>query len=453
MLRIVMPPLVKRLARLMFPDTGDRRIASGIVVVACFVIAAKVIAALKEMAIASAFGVGATVDAYLLAFTVATWAPATVSAAMTAVLVPALVQLASAPEQVRRTFVGELMGMTLVASLPLTALTALGLFLLDRWLSGTSADASRNVLDAATWWFLPLGALTLFAGVASLRVMANGGHANTMLEGVPALLLLLAVLLFAAPLGPMVLLFGTTVGALVHVAALKLALRDGPLLYGMRFKVESPAWKAIAFGGITMAIGQLVNSLATPLDQYFAVRSGEGAVSALGYASRVAALFIGIGATALSRATLPVLSEMSADRLAPQLWRLAWRWGLGVLLVGIVASAIVGIAAEWIIALLFERGAFTERDTSAVASILRILAFQFPFFFGGMVFVSYLAVRHAYRDLLLAACIALIAKAVVLLIVGAKLGAAGVAASTVVMYAASFFCLMFFGIRRSRAVQ
>ncbi len=285
-----------------------------------------------------------------------------------------------------------------------------------------------------------------------MRIMANGGHANSILEGVPALVLLLTVVLLAAPLGSVVLLFGTTVGAIAHVVVLKLALRDGPLLHGMHFKIASPAWRVVAFGGTAMAIGQFVNSLATPLDQYFAVRSGEGAVSILGYASRVAALFIGIGATALSRATLPVLSELSPDRLASQLWRLAWRWGFGVLLAGVIASAIVTIAAEWIIALLFERGAFTDRDTSAVASILRVLALQFPFFFGGMVFVSYLAVRHAYLDILLAACIALATKMIVLLMVGTQLGAVGVAASTVAMYASSFFILMCCGIRRSRAV-
>jgi peptidoglycan biosynthesis protein MviN/MurJ (putative lipid II flippase) len=421
--------------------------------VAGFVIAAKLVAAMKEMAIARAFGVSATVDTYLLAFTVATWLPATITAALTAVLVPALVRLASEPASVRQTFVEELMGMTLLAALPLTALTAIGLFSLDRWVSGNSATASTEFVHAATWWFLPLGALTLFAGIASLRVMATGGHTNSLLEGVPALVLLLTVLLCASPLGPVALLTGTTLGAILHVAALKLALTDGQLFGSMRFKVTSPVWKVIALGGVAMAIGQFVNSLATPLDQYFAVRSGEGAVSALGYASRVAALFLGVGATALSRATLPVLSELSPNQLASRLWHLTWRWCIGTLLAGAVVSILVFATAESIIALLFERGAFTERDTTTVASVLRVLAVQFPFFFGGMVLVSYLSVRHAYRDILLAACIAIAVKIIVLFILGADFGALGVATSTVAMYATSFFGLLFLGVRRSRVTQ
>jgi putative peptidoglycan lipid II flippase len=443
--------MIKRVARLMFPDTGDRRIASGIIVVATFVIAAKLIAAAKEMAIARAFGVGAVVDTYLLAFTVATWAPATISAALTAVLVPALVKLASAPDSVRRTFISELMGMTLLVSLPLTALTAFGLFLLDRWFSSAGSDTSRDILHAATWWFLPVGALTLYAGVVSLRVMATGGHANSLLEGVPALVLLLAVLLFSSSLGPMVLLAGTTLGALLHLVALNFAVRDGLFPKGISFKLESPAWRIIALGGAAMATGQLVNSLATPLDQYFALRSGEGTVSTLGYASRVTALFLGIGATAVSRATLPVFSELSSVQLRPRLWHLTCRWGFRALLAGVAASAVVIFAADWTIALLFERGAFTERDTKAVAAVLRVLALQFPFFFSGMVFVSYLSVLNSYKSILLATFLALFTKLIVLLEVGPSFGAMGVATSTVAFYVTSAFGLLFLSIRKTRA--
>ena len=48
---------------------------------------------------------------------------------------------------------------------------------------------------------------------------------------------------------------------------------------------------------------------------------------------------------------------------------------------------------------LFERGAFTGRDTQAVTEVLRYALFQVPFYFSSLVLVSLVSSRHNYTTL------------------------------------------------------
>jgi peptidoglycan biosynthesis protein MviN/MurJ (putative lipid II flippase) len=178
--------------------------------------------------------------------------------------------------------------------------------------------------------------------------------------------------------------------------------------------------------------------LQTPVDLIFAARVGEGSVAALGYANRIIALATGLGAVAIARSLLPVLSRAAAAGQL-ELGRLqARRWAWLMLAGGGLVAAIGWLIAPWAVSFLFERGSFTAGDTRVVTSILRASLPQLPFYFGGIVLVQWLAALGRFRQLLYVATAATVAKIGLNAILTAPFQTAGIALATSGMYALTF---------------
>ena len=49
--------------------------------------------------------------------------------------------------------------------------------------------------------------------------------------------------------------------------------------------------------------------------------------------------------------------------------------------------------ADWIVPVVFQRGAFTSYDTALVTQVLRFGVLQLPFVFGGLAMVQWIAAK------------------------------------------------------------
>ncbi len=76
-----------------------------------------------------------------------------------------------------------------------------------------------------------------------------------------------------------------------------------------RFSLKSDQWPTMFRAMGILLVGAVIN-ISGPLDQYFLAHSGDGAIATLGYATRLLSLLISMGALAISRATLPIISEV-----------------------------------------------------------------------------------------------------------------------------------------------
>jgi peptidoglycan biosynthesis protein MviN/MurJ (putative lipid II flippase) len=160
----------------------------------------------------------------------------------------------------------------------------------------------------------------------------------------------------------------------------------------------------------------------------------------------VLALLLGIAATGIGRATLPVFSRAAAAGDAAA-YRSAMRWAGLMFLAGGAMLAVAWPLAPWVVALLFERGAFTPADTAAVARLLQLSLTQLPFYCSSMVLVSYLASRGLQRRIAGNGVANFIVKLVALALLSPLLGLEGVAVSTTVMYALALLMLFVFAAR------
>ncbi|MEC4719291.1 lipid II flippase MurJ [Noviherbaspirillum sp. CPCC 100848] len=431
--------------RIKASHSDHRAIFRGIAWVSLFVVLAKVAGAIKEMAVAYQYGVGAEVDAYLYLFNIISWPVGVWFAVLTVVLVPLASRIhREAPLDLPR-FRAELLGQTLLACAALFLLSWLALALA---LSGTWSGLPDEATVIAERMLLPLlalGPLGLLASLLSAWTLAAGRHANTLLEGVPSLTIAAALLMLPAS-GIEWLVWATVAGFVIHLACLLLPLIRRAEIEAPVLALSSPHWKSFFQGFGILLAGQALMTLIGFIDIYFAASLGSGAVSMLGYANRVLALLLGLGATVAGRAMLPVFSRAAARGGKGQ-WRLVRQWACLLFLVGAAAAAAGWALSPWAVQILFERGAFSAHDTQAVAEVLRYGLFQLPFYFGGLVLVTYASSRGQYRLLFWPGVIGIAVKITANLLLIPSLGLNGIALGWVAVYAAT---ALFFRITLGR---
>lgn len=428
------------------PRSHHRRIARDFLWVSFFVAVGKLAGIAKEMAIAQRYGISETVDAYVFIFNLVNWPVSVWFSVLTVVLLPLIAKIRIENPSSLQLFRGELLGMTLVMGLVLTVVAyVMALHALDAGWFGLS-DAS---LKEAQKMVGPLGLLIPMGMVISLFsawLMANGHHRNTLFEALPALVILGALLL---PPGwiPEPLIWGTIAGFALQMAGLGWPLWRTGDLQRPALGFRSSAWRGFWGGFGIMAAGQALMSLTGIIDQFFAARLGTGAISVLSYANRIVALILALGATAISRSTLPIFSDLIAQGRTLETRALTLRWAKWMFMLGVLVATVAWWLSPWLVAMLFERGAFTAEDTLAVSELQRYLLLQLPFYFCGMVFVSFFSAQNRYGTIQIVASLNLVAKVLALFLLTPMLGVEGIALSTTVTYAISS-TLLFIALKR-----
>jgi putative peptidoglycan lipid II flippase len=430
-------------------------ILRGMAWVTMFVMLGKLSGAGKEMVLAWRYGVGPEMDGYLFVLNLVSWPLALWFSVLTVVLVPLVARLRKDHAAELPCFRAELLGAVMLAgcALALVAAVLLLVGLRMQWveLPPQTAAIARSAVPGLVL-LLPLGVLT---SLFSAWMLAAGLHANTLLEGVPALVIATAVLACNGGIAPLV--WGTVAGFVLHMVCLVVPLAKRREIGLPRLGLSSPAWPWFRQCFAIMLVGNALMSLIDIIDLMFSVRLGTGAVSTLGYANRVLALLIGLGGTAISRATLPVFSrahyaDASAGdcRQGGSIHRVAMHWVCIMLGVGAAATIAVWFLAPMAISLLFQRGAFNAENTAVVSDVLRHGAVQLPFYFAGLVLVSSLVARGLHRGVALAAAINLPVKAIANLLLVPHFGINGIVLATGIMYMTSFSTMCLFALHAHR---
>jgi peptidoglycan biosynthesis protein MviN/MurJ (putative lipid II flippase) len=425
-------------------------IARGMAWTLLFVVIGRLIGAGREMAMAARYGAGEAVDAYLFVFNLLSWPFAVWFSVLSVVLVPTVMRLrqegASAAEM--QDFRAGLLGISLLAGgaigLLFWLLLGSGLFLPAVGFPPSTAALAREMIN----WLAPIVPLGFVASFYSAWVMASGRYINTLIEAVPAFAILLVILVSTGG-GVAPLLWGTLIGFAAYVVVLAVTLRRVGELALPRFAVTGPKWRQFWSSFGVMAVGQALMTASVIVDQVMAAPLAPGTIATLGYANRIIALMLGLGALSVTRATLPVFSAMRAAA-DPRLQRVAIQWA-GILFVGGAAAAFIAWwFAPFVVELLFQRGAFTAEDTRGVVGVFSFALVQIPFYCGGLVLTAQLAASGHYRLITSIGALNLAAKPIMNWLLIPSLGAGGITLATGLMYAFSFGIMFAFVIARAR---
>lgn len=408
-------------------------------IVASFLLLAKLAAAAKEMVVAWRYGTGPIVDAYLFVFNIVGVPIAIWYSVLSVVLIPLLARLRHSDQAGEARFRLELLGCTILIGLAAGAAVWLVVrLLLEASSLGLAPETHALALASLDWlvFLIPLGMVVHYG---SVLLMASGRHANSLLEGAQPLVLLAMLLLWNVG-GIWVLIAGTLLGALAQLVLTVVAGRRGAAVGRPLFSFRSPAWADFRTGIGVMLVAQAALALTTVVDQLFAADLGVGAISTLGYSNRVLGLFLSLGATAIGRATLPIYSRVRQTDPAA-LPSLARRWCL-LMLAGGGAVWLAGwLAGDWMVRILFERGAFTHADTLAVSQVLLWGLSQLPFYFA-MFAASQAVFSFGFYRIAAALCVvSLLIKIALSFVLVPRLGLSGLMFSSTAMYVVSTIIL------------
>ncbi len=416
----------------------NRRIATSLVIVSFFVLCTKSVSALKEMAIAWRYGTNGVVDGYLFVFELISFPIAIFFYVLTLFLVP-IISANAIETQDKKRFSAELFGLFLL-------LGAIGYFI--TWLSvhtiincgaaGLSGQAHDTALAIIPGFALliPIG---LLVSLWSTWTMAHGGHRNTLYEGIPALVILAMVLIFAP--ASEVLLWGTIGGFAIQAVLLALPLARTGKIEVPQVSFTASFWPSFRHGFIILLAAQTLLSVGILSDQFFAARLSEGSIASLGYANRILWLVLGLGATAISRAVLPVFGSISEFNNQHR-GQMVKRWVWITLLAGIIATVVGWMLAPWVVRELFQRGAFSASDSANVARLFRFNLLIVPFYLPFIVLVNDLVTQGRYATYAIFCGINLIIKITLLTVLVPAFGLIGIPLSSAFMFSIAFVILL-----------
>lgn len=370
--------------------------------VLAYAVLAKLFGALKEVAMAQRLGTSALVDQYVLAFSVATWPAAVVTSIFTVALVPLVATQRLDEPEALRPFLEQLNG--LMWSLGIVIFAVLAVFLVF-WLGqpdasvGAASGGSRSLLVALA----VAGGLGLPLALSSSLLVANSRYAVSLIEGIPSLVLALALLLWVGE--DAAVIAGATVVGFLALLGLSWRMQTGFGGRGVAWPSAHPCWSSIRHRFGYSAMGFALLALAPIAEQTFASLLGSGQVATLSYANRLGALASGLIVTCINRVTLPAFSRESSTDLRAIRLAMAASLALGSL-IAIVMAAL----GHSLVEMLFQRGNFTAADTARVAQVLSWQVSHLGPYFLTVVACAWLAAKGAYLEVFVACIVCLLTR-------------------------------------------
>jgi putative peptidoglycan lipid II flippase len=321
----------------------DRALARGMLVTAAFAALAGAARVAQDAAIAWHHGTGPSADAYYLVLSLVNWPTAMALSTLTLLVGPTEAALQQGNARQGARWRGELLGrVLLIAALSLPA----AWWALHATVSGGWSGLDTAAMAAASTGIplivaaVPLGLLgALFAA----WLVAAGRPVLTLMEAVPPLVLTLLLLTAQGP----VLFWGTALGAALQVLAMAWLLHAAGALPRPRLHASADTAvlrASFARGAWVLLAGQGLFALVPLVDPFFAARTGEGMVAAMGFANRLVLGLQGLAGLALQRAGLPILSRLATESPGDA-WRASQRWALVAAGAGAAVGLVVAAAA------------------------------------------------------------------------------------------------------------
>jgi putative peptidoglycan lipid II flippase len=434
----------------LLPAEGvNRKIFKAAAAITAAGIVVKLVATLKEFAVAGIYGRSDAMDAFLVAALIPNLLINLVSESMNQALVPTLVRVREREGHKRAQ---ELLSSSMLWLCCLLAVGTLGMGLGARaFFPLLGSHFAPAKLELAVHLFYGLLPVVLLTGIASNCTAVLNTFERFAVPAVAPVVLPLTVmacaLLLSTRLGIWAMVYATVAGALVHAGWMAWMMDAHGYRFRLRWYGMNEATREVAHQYGPVLLSSVVASGGLLVDQSMAAMLPAGSVSALVYANRFVGVVVTLLAGAVASALTPYFSAMVAQRDWAACRRTMRTWvGLTAMVALPVTLALIA-GAHALIRVTFEHGAFGERDTAAVTPVLAMYAIQIPFFVCSRVFYRFLlAVRRT--DLIFYCGLLNLGLDVVLnLVLMRRYGVAGIALATS-LWTVSTFGFLWYWSRR-----
>ena len=417
----------------------NRRIFAALITVGGFSSVVNLAAIAKELLVARQFGTGDSMDALLIAFLLPSFAVNVFAGSCSSALIPTFVQVREneGQEKAQQLLSGVIIWNTAVLTVVLALLVLTAPFTLP--ILGSSFSITKLTLTRSLFFFfLPIIFISGLKVTWAAILNACGRFALVALSPVMIPLATIAMLLLVGRTwGIYALAVGTLAGYMIEAALLAWGLKRNGFCLMPRWHGLDDTLRKIIKQYVPVVAGAVLMSATSLIDQSMAAMIGAGSVSTLNYGGKVVTLIIGIGSISLGTAVFPHFSRMVAVHDWAGIRHTLKTYTYLILLVTIPMTFILVYFSDPIVRLFFERGAFTTADTWRVSQVQALFLFQVPFYFLGILMVRLISSLNMNAILMQAAIINLLCKIVFNYLLMQRLGAAGIALSTTLMYLVS----------------
>lgn len=263
-----------------------------------------------------------------------------------------------------------------------------------------------------------------------------------------------SIIVFGLILGPKLGMMGFAIGALVGALfgpfCLPLFFVRKKLKYRPIISINDADFKKYIFLTLPLMLGVSLTSVDEWVGRYLGSMMEAGSISWLNYARRLVLVPIAIVGQAAGQAALPYLSQLSARGELKKTAEILHKTLSSVVILSLLLLGFFIVLAEPMVALVYERGAFTAQDTANTAGILRILAISILFWTLQMVSVrAFYAAQDTLRPMILTTSMTLLSLPIYYLL-SQSFGLLGLASASCVgmaMQAASI--LIFYRLKNS----
>ena len=423
------------------PRQENANVSAQGVVVGAMTVLSRISGLVRDIVLSHVLGAAGVADTFFLAFRIPNFLRRLFAeGAFAQAFVPVLAEYRQrGDETALRAFVGVMAGNLGSALLGVTVLGVLGAWpLAALFMWGLMDEPARFALavDLTRIVFPYLALVSLAAFVGAALNAANRYAAPAFTPVLLNVSLIAAALIGAASAAPGATFVAYALAWGVLAAGAAQLLFQLPVLARIGLlKVQVPNWRhpgakkvgRLLVPAVFAASAGQVNAL---IGTMLAALLEEGSPSWLYYADRLMELPIGIVAVALGTVLLPNLSRLhSAGRQREYNATLDWGMRAGLLL-GVPASAALGLLAIPLVATIFLHGETVARDADMIAAALRAFAIGLvPLVLVKIAAPGYLARQDAKTPAKFAA-VAVAANVVVSLATFAWLGHVGLALAT-----------------------
>lgn len=408
-----------------------RRIVWQIAIVACLTLLGKAGAFAKDVLLSLLFGAGMETDAYFIANAIPGFVFAGVFSTIGLVFLPIYTRAQTSTGHDGLSIIKTATIIYLGLALLISILTMVFAGLLVPLIAG---NASQEVQTLAIFLTRVFAVGFVFSGWVGLQ--------NAILQSHKAFVWPMAVPVF----NHMVVITGLLVtpffGGKIYIVTYSAVLGWMFLsLIARWFSRHYYQWSAktrfskktarqLVFLSIPVFLSISLDQINTIIDLTLGSGFGQGAVSHLTYASRLVILLSGLFSLLISYFIFPYLADSLAKQDTVQSQKLLTRGLGGMIILTMPLAIFCAFRSEDLIALIFQRGAFSVQDTEVTARVLRYYAIGMLFASGREVFNRVFLANQRVKSILAFGVIAATVNVLTSLYFINQIGLAGIALGT-----------------------
>ena len=403
----------------------------------------KLVSALKEIVIAYRYGVSNELDAYLIAFMYSSFMVNILGGSFSAAIVPTYIRV--------KTENGIVSAKNLLSNMTgwsgiLFIVAAFLLIILSPILIPLVASGFDKETLSLTIKMVPfLIAVIVFFGLSTIWSPIINSHNSFKFPAItpifPSLGIIVFITICPKSWGGYSLAIGTIAGYLFETFLLGVWLKHIGLSPVPKIHISKPL-QDIGMQLLPLMLAAMMSTGMGLVDQSMAAMLDKGSVAALNYGYRIVGVVFSLSA-AIWIVALPKFSFLASEKDYSSMRRSLMLQMRTIMIFTIPLVLILIIFSRPIVAIIFERGAFTAEDTRLVALIQSFYIIQTPFFICSGLIMRMLSSLNLNKVLMLGGALALTMNVILNIILIKIYKVSGIALSTSIVSIISF-CYLYF---------